>query len=697
MTVLVFVALALPAVSQETFRFPFSVFRSPWLGGLNACQFGRMDLDGDGEKDLLVFDRHGNRLLCFLNKGGQSAIDYQYTTDYDAFFPKIKEWVVFADYDGDDKEDIFTYSQGWAGIKVYRNVSTTEQLGFEAVVDPYLTSWQGGGAVNILATEADYPAITDLDCDGDLDILTFGVMGTFIEKHVNYSMERYGSRDSLVFERTDLCWGRVAESEESNVMYLDTCLFGRGITVSEDFRHRGATVTVHDLNGDGLLDLLLADVDYPGLTLLTNGGDTENALMVSQTEAFPQDYPANLPSMPVPYFTDINNDGLEDLLVSPFDPDPMASVGMESIWLYLNHGSNEHPDYQLYTKSFLQNEMLDFGTGAYPVVVDWDGDGLKDVVVGTLSGNSLIWLQNIGTPMEPKFQISTFPFDFGDFTGLVPTFNDMDGDGHQELLVGTAEGRLLLYDHDGTLLDDDFLHYDKAWSTPCFFDVDQDGMMDLVVGNETGKLTLFSEELGVRSEEYWGGVDVRDYHTSYYGYSVPTLFQCGNEILLAVGSESGKVFLYDGVTTEENAVFREASDRWPEFCAAMPEFFGMRSSVAVANLDGDVQLEMIIGNFSGGLQLFNASIAVENIGISEYQDDDAVMIFPNPVQSQIHIVSKEEELRQLIITDLFGRQLMEQPAQGKEAVLEVSALRKGVYLLTLVCDRGLVNRIFLKR
>ena len=289
LTVLFFMALASPALCQATFRSPFSVFRSPWLGGLNACQFGRMDLDGDGQKVLLVFDRHGNRLLCFLNKGGVQEIDYQYTNAYDGVFPDFKDWVVFADYDGDGKEDIFTYSQGWAGMKVYRNVSTAEQLDFELVVEPYLTSYQGGGAVNLLATNADYPAIADLDGDGDLDILTFGVMGTFIEKHLNCSMERYGCRDSLVFERTEMCWGRVAESEENNLMYLDTCLFGRGLMLpAEGFRHRGATVAVRDLDGDGLLDLLLADVDYPGLTALYNGGDPLQALMVRQEDFPPQ-------------------------------------------------------------------------------------------------------------------------------------------------------------------------------------------------------------------------------------------------------------------------------------------------------------------------------------------------------------------------------------------------------------------------
>ena len=659
-----------------------------------------MDLDGDGIKDLLVFDRHGNRLLCFLNKGNAGTIDYQYTTEFDKAFPKLNDWVVFADYDGDGQEDIFTYSKGWAGIKVFKNSSDGTSVGFEVAASPYLTSWQGGGEVNILSTEADYPAIVDLDGDGDLDILTFGVMGTFIEKHLNLSMERYGCRDSLVFECVDHCWGRVAESEENNLMYLDTCLFGFGLAVAKnDIRHRGATVTVRDMNGNGLLDLLLADVDYPGLTLLINGGHQEKALMVSQTEDFPSAYPVHLPSMPVPFFTDIDNDGVDDLLVSPFDPDPMASEGLQSVWLYLNRGTNETPDYQLYTKSFLQEAMLDFGTGAFPVVVDWDSDGLKDVVVGTIKGSELRWLKNVGEPMAPAFRIEEFPFHFEDATGLIPTFYDLDNDGQQELLVGTAEGRLMLYDHDGTLLDDDYLHYDKAWSAPCFFDVDQDGTVDLVVGNETGKLSFFknSEELGVRSEEYWGGVDVRDYSTSYYGYSVPTLFRWGDEILLAVGSESGKLFLFDGVTTEDGAIFRDASDRWETWCEDLPETFGMRSSIAVSDLNSDHRAEILVGNFGGGIQLFNASIPVNNLAIAKHQEDDGVVLFPNPVASQLCVSSQQDNLKALAVFDLYGRKLLEQKVEGGEAVLDVSPLAPGTYLLGLTLERGTVNRIFLKR
>ena len=642
LTILLFMSFVLLGGQHETLNYP-------WVGGLNACQFGRMDLDGDGMKDLLVFDRHGNRLLCFLNKGGFGTIDYQYTTQYDAVFPRLSDWAIFADYDGDGREDIFTYSKGWAGIKVFHNNSTLGNIAFESAVYPYLTSYQGGGEVNVLATDADYPGIVDLDGDGDLDILTFGVMGVFIEKHLNQSMERYGCLDSLVFERTDLCWGRVAESEEDNLMYLDTCLFGYGLVVEKnDFRHRGATVTVRDLTGDGLLDLLLADVDFPGLTMLVNGGDDTNALMVQQMD-YPPSNPVNLYSMPVPFFTDINNDGVDDLLVSPFDPDPMASEGVGSVWLYLNHGTNANPDFQLYTKSFLQETMIDVGKGAYPKFKDWDGDGLLDLLVADINDRITVF-RNVGSSQEPAFE----------------QMSDVSWD-------------------------------ESGWSSQCYFDVDQDGVLDLVEGNASGKLTVYHGN-GSGFDwvtDFWGEVDVRDYSTSYYGYSVPCLFYYQNQLLLCVGSERGKLFLYK---VSDNPVFEEVGYLWDELCDGMPESFGMRSAAAVADLDGDGRLEVVVGNFGGGLQLYNADIPVNNLEVSESPNDVEVLVFPNPVQSQLHIVSPLRYARNDVrVFDLMGRVLIEQKLGSQETTIDVSDLDPGIYLLSLTLDRGVVNRIFLKR
>ena len=684
-------------------RTPDKTLPAPWAGGINACQFGRIDLDGDGQKDLLVFDRYGNRLLCFLNRGGAGEINYVHAPDYARYFPELADWAVFADYDGDGREDIFTYSKGWAGMKVYRNIST-QYPEFELVVSPYLTSWQGGGEANIIATNADYPAIVDIDGDGDLDILTFGVLGTFIEKHSNLSMERFGTRDSLVFEKTDYCWGRVAESEENNAMYLDTCLFGKSLVVNaDDFRHRGATFAVRDLTGNGLPDLLLADVDYPNLVLLKNGGTPENALMVSQELDFPQNTPVNMFSMPVPFFTDIDNDGADDLLVSPFDPNPMACEGKNSVWLYLNHGTNENPDFQLYTKSFLQDQMIDVGTGAYPVFADVDGDGLTDLVVGTVGDidstyyvygslqthrtAQLAFYKNVGSMQNPVFQL--VEDDLGGLSslrlsGLVPTFGDLDGDGRQEMLVGTAEGNLLLFDADFNLLDADFLHFGKPWSAPCLFDVDGDGVLDLAVGDASGKLTHYQgigQAQFQQTTDFWGQVDVCDHAASYFGYSVPTLFKAGDEVLLAVGSEQGKVFLFNDL---QNDIFTDISDRWSDCVAAFDNRFGLRSASALADLNGDGTLEMVVGNFGGGLELLNGNIAV-NQGV-EKVFSERFSVYPNPSDGVLFVETQNlahQQIQTYLIANLMGQVVMTGRLTNESRQIDVSGLPKGMYFIRL--------------
>ncbi|UPT68501.1 MAG: hypothetical protein M0D57_07685 [Sphingobacteriales bacterium JAD_PAG50586_3] len=50
-----------------------------WGGGINFSQYSTIDLDFDGKLDLFVFDRTGNRVLCFINKAtvpGQTAFEY---------------------------------------------------------------------------------------------------------------------------------------------------------------------------------------------------------------------------------------------------------------------------------------------------------------------------------------------------------------------------------------------------------------------------------------------------------------------------------------------------------------------------------------------------------------------------------------------------------------------------------------------
>ena len=95
---------------------------NPWAGGVNNAQFGKIDLNHDGFDDLLLFDRHGDRLLPFLYQPGGNQSDYLYAPEYKRFFPEIKQWFQLKDYNADGLPDIFTYTPGGMSAAMSRNL-----------------------------------------------------------------------------------------------------------------------------------------------------------------------------------------------------------------------------------------------------------------------------------------------------------------------------------------------------------------------------------------------------------------------------------------------------------------------------------------------------------------------------------------------------------------------------------------------
>lgn len=708
------------AANGAELKFPFG-------GGLNACQFGSIDLDADGFKDLVVFDRHGYRILPFINSGFTSQVNYRYQPEYASFFPQVEHWMQLIDYNHDGKEDIFTYTTG--GIKVYRNDSGP-QLAFTQVSAPYLVSLQGTTLTNIFVTYVDYPAIVDVDNDGDQDILTFWGLGSFIEWHKNLSIEKYGNADSLEFEKVSDCWGRFAEGAENNTIKLDTCPEYNGVKngpdelTDNDPKHTGSTLLVRDFNGDGLYDLALGDVDYPSLVHLTNGGSSAEASMVSFTNLFPQvAMPVNITSFPACSALDVNNDGRTDLVASPFEPSLIRSDGSNSCWLYFDTGDGTVPHYTFQQKDFLQDEMIDLGLGSYPLFFDYNGDGLQDLIVGNYGYLDSSWLdplfgltceyvsslalfENTGTSDVPGYRLIT-----RDYLGLgalkmqalIPAAGDVDGDGVRDLLCGNSKGKLVYLHNkaasgqpaDFELADPAFMQIDVGdFSAPQVIDLDRDGLNDLVIGNRKGKLHYYRNTGNTGLPAYslvtdsLGGIDVTNTELSYYGYSVPHFYKMSNgRMLLFVGSEFGEIWVYSGIENNLDGHFT--------FTGLLQGIRdGWRSSVAIANIDSDTLVEMLAGNYSGGLGYYKGYTATAN-GLAEQdrQTQPLLHISPNPATDMAEIRFEGLAGVKGIEVNLYNAEGRKQRTgvtmKQNSLQIDLRGLQPGLYLAEVIIGDGI--------
>ena len=89
---LLFLFLPLFGFSQNVVD---STLKYPWVGGLNSPQFGKIDINLDGRKDLVIFDRQGNRILPFINNGIPDSVSYTFHPELASLFPPLHDWVFF--------------------------------------------------------------------------------------------------------------------------------------------------------------------------------------------------------------------------------------------------------------------------------------------------------------------------------------------------------------------------------------------------------------------------------------------------------------------------------------------------------------------------------------------------------------------------------------------------------------------------
>lgn len=734
---LIFNALAsITVYSQELYDYNFfrnqSVIvsdtneddlRFAWGGGLNSCHLSNIDCNNDGIDDLVIFDKSGNRLLTYINDGIPDSISYSFEPYYQKFFPEVQSWVNFIDYDGDGKKDLFTYVPG--GIKVYKNISDTS-LKFQMLYPMINSDWGGGSVSNITVTNDDYPAFYDIDNDNDIDILTFFGLGTFLQMHRNMSQELYGNSDTLIYELYDFCWGNFSEGVDNNDISLNiNCpRASDSLQFYKSTRHTGSTMLAADLNNDQLTDLILGDVDYFNLILLTNGGTTDSAHMVSMDTLFPSNtVPVLFNSFPVPSYIDINNDDKKDIVVSPFTSVFALAESHQSMWYYENTGSASSPVFSFNKPDVFQGEMIDFSTGSYPVIYDYNNDGLMDVIIGNYGyldssyynfgylysefRSQIAVLENIGTATIPQFKIATT--DYANLAqlkliGLVPSFHDLDNDGDIDMICGQSNGTLIYFENisgAGNLpaYDNPVYNFQAIdvgeFSTPQFFDLNNDNLIDLCVGKKSGYISYYqntgtlNNPIFTKITDTLGKVNVVDPYVSYTGHSVPCFFRDSDIIKLFVASESGKIFYFKDIESNLTGKFT-ASDsilmQSDKDSTALIICDGMRSGVCVYDFNNDGYKDMIIGNFAGGLTYYSGIKSnIYNSIHKPYESPEIILnIFPNPAKDKLYLNIDDKNFKTIFlqIYNIIGNKVMEQEIPIKtQTEIDIRNLSNGYYLL----------------
>ena len=717
----------------ELSNIPFQVgernLSLPFVGGMRATHLSNLDINLDGRQDVFIYDKEGGVTSILVATDDGFELDHSYRRS----FPPARSWMLLRDYNGDGIADIFCSptQSSVPGIEVWKGHIVNGKLGWELVTFPgrdfnILYIPLGSSFTQIYVSTVDLPEISDIDGDGDLDILSFEPAGLTVYFYKNMAVERGLGKDGLDYILGDACFGKFVESGFSQAIDLSSsdreCANQNSPNDNPivTIRHSGSTVTAIDPNNDGLKDLLIGDISYDGIVYLENNGTQSAAWMTYEEVRWPEDNenPLNIELFNAAHEIEIL--GTKKLLITPNDK--VSSQTDQHLWLYNQNESSG--SFELESKSFLIEDMIMLGKNSYPTYVDYNFDGLLDIVVGSNGLNTdgitqnprLFLFLNTGTLEAPAFTLNNDDLlSFSEFSGtsrcFAPSFGDLDGDKDIDLIVGDNNGYLYYIENQSGLPN--LFQWKKpvykafdvkvsAWATPVIFDWNQDGLGDLIIGEQNfnsfeGRLGSFNyfENVGSANQPQFiqdvnqlpndpalGNIFLKT-DGFINNYSALGILDNGEAVTIVASNEAGKIYLYEDVLSYSKEDTFQLTSQW-----GLSIFEGSRATPVLGDIDKDGFIDLLIGNARGGLAIYHTDLVAKDVNSNTdlQQIDLDLKVFPNPTN---HMINYEFDIEfcqdcRVEIISMDGVELVKEGVTVGKGQILINKFPAGAYVFNLI-------------
>ncbi len=445
----------------------------------------------------------------------------------------------------------------------------------------------------------------DLDGDGDLDL-----MGELRNSYVRaWRNDGPGATPQMVAIGDSLrdAAGAALFADRQNILNLTDIdcngrldLFIGRITGTIDRYEAEPT-----LGADGLLRFRFLTDHWEGIEIIGVGAQP----MVGPTPVLSN---GSLHGANTMAFGDIDGDGDDDLLWGDFFE--------QGLLLIENTGGCPHFSLRSTPQSFpASNPVLTTGYNA-PTIGDIDGDGDMDVVMGVIGGafnparSSIENLYLIEQVAADSFRIASsrlLPMlDVG--SESAPALGDLDGDGDLDLLIGNkvtpddiATASITLFENTGSATEPVFsdrgvLPIQGSFNyAPVITDLDGDGRADLLLGTWTDQIQWWRNQ-GSAAAPQWVMADSALVTITRGSNTVPALgdLDGDGDLDLVVGEASGQLNLYRNVGSRTAPRFELVTDNMPGMDV------GRRSAPTLVDLDHDGRADLVMGAEDGTVGLW---------------------------------------------------------------------------------------------